>query len=121
MKNLKYNKLEIQKYFLPSSYKTSPLTTKFIFQARTRMLNLKLNFKNTNQTDICDLCGQHSDNQEQLLTRPALSSDQDLVNEQLVYNDLFNTEYEKILTIAQVLKCKYDIRNKILNIRKKSQ
>ena len=120
MQNLTYDNLEIQNYLQPNEYKTPAETTKFIFQTRTRMLHVKENFKNGNQSYLCDVCGKHNDTQKEMLTCEALSSGKEIWNEPIVYEDIYCSSYEKILRIGQILKCKYEIRNEIINLRKKN-
>ena len=92
------------------------MTTKeksFTFAARTRMLDLKSNFK-AGQKDLnCRLCDNH---EEQVLLRcPALSSDSEPAVT-VPYSDLYSEEKEKVSEIAMVLKNKFE-KYKNLQVR----
>ena len=67
MKNLTYVKLQTQPYLLSNNF--FPETANFLFRARTRMLDVKNNFKNSFDDDIhlCPICESDEDTQEHLI------------------------------------------------------
>ena len=93
------------------------MTTKeksFTFAARTRMLDLKANFK-AGQKDLnCRLCDRHEESQQMLLKCPALSSDSE--HPTPPYSDLYSEEKEKITKIAMILKKKFE-KYQLLQVR----
>ena len=104
-KEIVYRDLGLQEYLKAHS----PLSIEekqFLFAARTRGLNLKNNFKQ-GKTDLkCRLCSGHIEDQQSLLTCPALNNVQD--NQQLDYSDLFSDRMDKLTLIAKLLKSKFE-------------
>ena len=89
--NLEYARLETNKYLL-SKVITAPQAL-LLFKIRSRMLNVKMNFKETYQNDIillqCDLCSSGKlDDQTHVPMCPALQSNQNI---QFDYSKLFST------------------------------
>ena len=54
VKNIIYEKLQIQKYLLDVKFTTKE--KQLLFKLRTRMTNVKLNFKSKHQNLTCNLC-----------------------------------------------------------------
>ena len=71
-----------------------PETTNFLFRARTRMLEVKNNFKNSFDDDIhlCPLCESDEDTQEHLLKCEMMIDDLDA---NLNYDDIFGQNTKK--------------------------
>ena len=104
-KEIVYRELTLQQYLRSSS----PLDNEekqFLFAARTRGLNVKNNFKQGKQDLNCRLCGGHVEDQQSLLTCPALNNAQDTL--QSDYRDLFSERIDKLTMITKLLKSKYE-------------
>ena len=104
-KEIVYRELTLQQYLRSSS----PLDNEekqFLFAARTRGLNVKNNFKQGKQDLNCRLCGGHLEDQQSLLTCPALNNAQDTL--QSDYRDLFSERIDKLTMITKLLKSKYE-------------
>ena len=89
--NLEYARLETNKYLL-SKVITAPQAL-LLFTIRSRMLNVKMNFKETYQNDIillqCDLCSSGKlDDQSHVPICSALQNNQNI---QFDYSNLFST------------------------------
>ena len=69
MLHIEHSSLKIQSYLLPENVWNIQLA-KFLFQARTRMLEVKCNYKEkyTREGLQCELGCSEQDNQEHLLT-----------------------------------------------------
>ena len=78
----------------------------FSFAARSRMLDLKCNFKNGKEDLKCSICGKHDENQEGLLTCEVLLDSSETVNLNS-YSDLFSSDKTKVTKIAKVLRKKF--------------
>ena len=66
--HIKYTEFKIQEYFAPNV--TSLKSTKFLYHARSRILDVRKNYKNKYNGDLlCQVCGDlsSSDDQEHLL------------------------------------------------------
>ena len=107
-KNLQYKSLELQSYL--KSKNTTIQVKSFLFAARSRMLDVRCNFKN-GLTDLsCRKCIQSDENQEHLLSCPALSDNSILRTDyQPEYNDLFCDDVKKIENIGRILKSKFTL------------
>ena len=82
----------------------------FIFGARTRMLDLKSNFKIGQSDLICRGCFKAEETQEHLLVCPSLADNRILNSSKLPqFEDLFSDETEKIENIGQILMTKFNL------------
>ena len=102
---LKYAKLGLQDYLKPESDMTIREKA-FTFAARSRMLDLKCNFKVGKKDLMCNLCGKHEESQEELLTCEVLIDSTETVNPS-TYSDLFSSDKSKVTISAKLLREKY--------------
>ena len=102
----------MKEYFLPENVYSVQMT-KFIFQARTRMFDVKCNFKNKiKKEDRKSQFGCVSDDsQEHLLVCPNLE-ERELVEEISEYEDLFSNDVKKQITVAMQLETRLLRRKK---------
>ena len=107
------SELKIQKYLLPQT--KDMRIAKFIFQARTRMLDVKANY---GRKEPCPICQNPNttDNQQHLLECSKLC-DNVIVQDGYVpvYEDLFCKDDKKIVKIGQILNQKFSRRKEIIN------
>ena len=82
----------------------------FIFAARTRMINIRCNFKQGKSDLSCRKCHNFDETQEHLLVCSALS-DNALVTSTPNYQDLFSYDKAKIVTIGRLLLGKFKLLN----------
>ena len=104
-KNIKHEKLHLQPYLRSQTKNLSINDKKFIFAARTRMLDLKGNFKTGKLDEKCRKCEKSDETQEHLLECSALS-DSSLTLGTPSYNDLFGADPS---TIGNILKLKFNL------------
>ena len=110
---LQYEKLMLQDY-LKSENQMTIKEKAFTFALRTRMIDLKSNFK-VGQKDLkCRLCDKHDEDQQGLLICSALNPEPTRTSP--AYNDLFSEKKEKITKIAMILKDKFLIFQNILQV-----
>ena len=115
--HIQFSELKIQKYLLPNV--ASLKLAKFMYHARSRMLDLKVNYKNKHQSDIlCPVCKDpnSSDSQEHLLHCASLSDSQ-IVQGVPKYADLFSADVKSQITIAAIMEKKFLKRKSILKQR----
>ena len=108
-KDLSYDSLSPQGY-LSSKCKITIDEKQFIFNSRSRMLDLRSNYK-TGKGDLsCRACkSDNEETQRHLLQCPALS-DSSLVTQNIPeYEDLMGHDTEKIVTCARIIKSKFKI------------
>ena len=115
---LQYEKLMLQDY-LKSENQMSIKEKTFTFAVRTRMINLKSNFK-VGQKDLkCRLCDIHEEDQQGLLICTALNSEPTRTIPP--YSDLFSEKKEKITKIDMILKDKFLNFQNILQVHGQRQ
>ena len=94
----------MQKYLTPLDLINSQV--KFIFQARTRMLNVKANYKNGNSDLKCRACNKCEENQPHLLVCEELTKNQ-ISKLNLVYEDIFSEDFDKMKITASILETNF--------------
>ena len=95
------------------NYLKSDLSIKeksFIFLARSRMLDLKCNFKVGRSDLLCSKCGIEEETQQHLLSC-ALLVENSVVNSDYVpqYSDLFSNDSMKLRMIGRILITKFKL------------
>ena len=76
----------------------------FAFAARTRMLDLKANFKSSSDS-VCRKCLAEEENQKHILSCPALR-DTSVVTQVDEYESILGNDQDKISRISRILKTK---------------
>ena len=106
--------LKIQKYLL--THVENVKTSKFIFQARARMLDVKANYGKKEPCPIC-MSPNKTDTQLHLLECEKLQGENVLVfgGPVPVYEDLFGKDVKKIIKIGLILSQNFSRRKQILN------
>ena len=114
--HIQFSELNIQKYLLP--HETSVKMSKFIFHARSRMLNVKNNFKNRKYPDMfCPVCcdPESTDSQQHILVCSDLD-EADLVStgSSFCYDYLFSNDVKKQVAVATILEKRFAKRRTLL-------
>ena len=112
VKDLQYNKLKIQPYLLPNNLADVRLA-KFVFSLRSRMLDIKCNYKNNHSDLCCPVCKAENDDQQHLLLCEGLK-DFSVADKLPNYEDLLGNNFEKVIVIARILKKQYEARKSIM-------
>ena len=115
--HIEHKDLKIQKYLLLNS--TSVKMARFIFHARNRMLDAKVNYKNKNYVDMfCSTCRDPNteDSQEHLLQCVSLKNQNTVLSVPDVpkYKDLFRQDITKLVRISSILSENFNLRKQIL-------
>ena len=106
-KEILFKQFSLQDYLMSRSSLTKK-EKHFVFKARSRTLDLRCNFKLGQSTLQCRLCDSHPEDQESLLTCPALVTGEDLpASQQPPYMDIFSDNFVKISVIAKLLQEKF--------------
>ena len=69
VKELNYEKLEMQSYFLPNKSDCSKEDIQLIFKIRSHMTNVKMNRKNLFKTHECSVCFIEDESQEHIYNK----------------------------------------------------
>ena len=109
-KNIKYYELKLQDYLKAD---TTDLTIKdksFIFNARSRMLDVKCNYKDGKSSLLCRRCNAEDESQAHIFKCKALS-DNSVLNSNVIpsYEDIFGLDTEKIKIVGRILMNKFKL------------
>ena len=109
---IEYEKLEIQEYLYERNENTK--TSKFIFKARAKMLDIKMHKKWKYDDTLCVGCTQRDETGEEMLTCEYFESD-DKIPTNLSYEWFYSKEVSEIIGCAKVMMQKLKVRQKILD------
>ena len=123
LNGIKFNKINCQKYFNDS--RLSPSQVKLLFQLRTRMYPVKLNFKNKvkkhGKNFNCEMCKVYQDDQKHLLQCPILKNlVPELKTTSVKYDDIFG-DIDKMVKAGKLLKKVCDTRKEFLDMMVSNQ
>ena len=85
---------------------------KFLFQLRTRMVDVKTNYEGKYKDLMCPACNLVEDTQSHLLECVKLS-DKDLVDKVPEYDDLFSKDLKTKVITSRILRQRYHRRKEI--------
>ena len=119
LKDLCYEDLKMQEYLKSSDLKISE--RKLLFQLRTRMIDVKENFKHAYPDHVCPLCGCENDSQQHLLYCTAISTDSTfMIDPNVRYSDIFSNDVRKQGLITRLFQSQLKKRKSLQN-KAKSQ
>ena len=115
-----HNSLCLQEYLKPENVKSVNLS-KFLFQSRTRMLEVKANFRNDtkNEDMSCPLNCKDEDDQKHLLECDQIDANCIIGEDVPKYEDLFGNNVVKQMKIAAMLQSRLQKRKKRIASRQK--
>ena len=114
--NIQYSKFELQEYLQGNALETRE--KKFLFQLRTRMIDLKINFKNSYTDLSCPLCARADDSQEHVLLCSVLMKNTSFVVSGAVeYFHIFHSDVGKQSAITRIFLHLWTSRKKIIKKR----
>ena len=114
----------MQNYLMSSEIPVN--LARFMFLARSRMLNLRTNYSSQyKQTETyCQACLDvtKQDSQQHLFVCNKMTNNRQILSSNLCYEDLFNSDdIFKQHTVAIILKSNYDERTRLIQERRQSQ
>ena len=114
VKNVNFSKLQIQDYLLPNSLEMKQ--QKLLFQLRTRMVELKSNFKRKHNDNLCPICHKDGDDQTHLLQCSELINGLNLLSEKeiILHEDIFSEIVEKQARVTRLFESLFNFRKKLL-------
>ena len=108
-KPLKYSKLKLQPYLQADGVDLTIKEKAFIFEARSRMIDIRDNFK-TGKSDLrCRACNVEVEDQPHLLQCTKLTENGEIVQEIPKYSDLFGEDPAKIAAVSRILQRKFTL------------
>ena len=115
VKEIQYETFEIQQYMLHRDFSNND--KELLFKLRTRMINVKSNFRNQYENVLCQLCDNGAEeSQSHLLECPTLLDNCPMLfnDTQTEYGDIFECP-SKQLQVVRLFQSVLDIREKMLN------
>ena len=108
-KNIQYSELKLQEYL--RSHRSGTINEKArLFQIRSRMLQLKANFKTGQENIMCTLCEAEEESQTHLLSCKALSSYSVISSDSTpVYEDIYSEDANKVEAMGWILMERFDL------------
>ena len=105
-RHLQYSGLQLQPY-LSSQRSTTIKQKSMIFNLRTRMIQMKDNYKNGKEDLLCKCCQKQAESQQHLLNCEKLN-DNSLVADLHRYEDLYLEDADKVEAIGHILTEKFE-------------
>ena len=112
--HISHTNLEMQEYL--EANEMTVQEAKFLFAARSRMLDVRCNYREKYFTTLCPCCNLEEDNQEHLLTCQKLDDLRTTVQILPNYQDLFCCNLKQQINLSRILKAKFSSRKKIKNL-----
>ena len=113
LKELEYEKLECQNYLRSSELETRE--KKLLFQIRTRMIDVKANFKNHYSDIFCPLGCENEDDQTHVLhCKILLQNNNDITTCNVEYSDIFHEDISRQVRILRIFNKLWKIRRNIM-------
>ena len=108
--HIPHNTWGMQSYLKPNQITISE--AKFIFSVRTRMLDVKENFKKKYSDSKCPNCTEQ-DTQSHLLFCEKLIGASSIVQEAPNYSNIFGEDLDEILKVTRIMSENFKLRNKL--------
>ena len=109
-KDLKYGTLEMQKYLKPNHIKSKKEDAITIFKLRTRMSDVKANFRMKYENIECQLCNEQEEETQLHIFTCKINCRENNID----YEKIFGKDVEYQLEIARIFEENIRIRDKIL-------
>ena len=111
---LEHKFLKMKRYFLSSNVKASKEEIQMVFKLRSRVTDLKTNFKNMYESYECTACGNEEESQKHILEcRELLKRNKD-IKENPVYEKIFEGNISQQINIAKIFKENMQIKEKMM-------
>ena len=111
--DISHTSLDMQPYLEADD--TTIQERKFLFSLRSRMVDVKTNYRGKYTDTICPCCNVEEDQQEHLLTCTKLDVFGTLVSSTVNYDDLFGSDIPNQVSIMRILRARYKLRKKMKN------
>ena len=112
---VEHEKFQFQKYFQPSG--SSIDEVKLLFQLRSRMVDVRINFKNKYDDTLCPLCKAADDSQEHVFSCTKLTTNKNfLIDGDIEYSHIFHSDVKKQLPSVRMFNSLWIERKKLLKV-----
>ena len=109
-KELKYNNLEMQRYLKPSHIKTKKEDAITIFKLRSRMTDVKANFRGRYENVECQLCDEKEEETQQHIFLCKKNCNENIPE----YEKIFEKDVQYQIEIAKIFDRNMKIRDKLM-------
>ena len=109
--HIQHRKIGMTSYLQPNQI--SIQEAKYLFTLRSRMLDIKCNYRGKSSDILCPSCKQEDDTQQHLLVCSSLNIDGVVAGSLPDYNDLFSENLSKQVQLSSILKAFYHERIKL--------
>ena len=110
--DLTHTKWEMQPYLRPNDIQTQE--AKFIFQLRTRMIDVRLNYRNRYSETICPNCKAAPDDQPHLLECTLLVDTTAVASSSVMYDSLFSSDLQEVVKVSRILNTNFRKRKQLM-------
>ena len=117
--HLEHTTCEQQPYLKPNQMTIKE--AKFIFMLRTRMLDVKINFRNKYADTNCPNCKDASDDQEHLLHCSELTDGRQLMDDSIKYENIYLSNLDNILKVSRIIEVNFHKRNQLIKSSQMAQ
>ena len=109
--NLKYSNLKMQNYLKPSRVKATQNEIETIFKMRSRMTDVKLNFRRKYENLDCRACNQEEESQKHLYECLEILKNKEIKTKMMKYDQIFGENSRNQVEIAKQFLENIEIRN----------
>ena len=112
--NVKHFKIGMQEYLKAGKSRIKQEVARRIFKLRSRVTDVKINFRGKFESLECDLCKEVDENQEHLLQCKEILKNREGDTKQLKYENIFEHNVKNQAEIAEQFEENIKLRKKIL-------
>ena len=113
VKNVIFNELKMQTFLCPNNLEINQ--QKLLFQLRSRMTNLKENYKHKYKILLCPICQKDGDSQSHLLICEELNRGIQFISDQtILVEDIFCDNLDKQANATRLFETLLNLRTKLL-------
>ena len=114
VKHLKHSKMQMRKYFKQTGMKQTKEEIKLFFKLRTRMTDIKMNYKGIYDSFECSACKKEEESQAHIFESKEIAKKNEEVYK-LEYDKIFEGKVEEQVEIARIFKKLMKIKDKMNN------
>ena len=101
VENIKYSRLEMQKYLKPNELKIKVEEAQEIFKMRSRVSNVKINFRGNHENFECKVCKMEDESQQHIIQCKEINKMRKCYEKPPEYEELFGRNVEKQVKLVQ--------------------
>ena len=109
-------KLQMRKYLQPSQHNQTKEESQLVFKLRSRMTDLKTNYKGIYDDYGCSACGKAEESQSHILECEELQSRNEEIYKSLKFENIFDGNVKEQLKIARIFKQNMKIKEEMEKI-----